>query len=544
MRRTARWLVGAFAGLIAGVCLDVSPVQAKAGENDLEMGRQLLEEMRVAEAAEKLEPLLSDPKRKAEPLVQLVRGELRFFQGRYDEAATSLRSGIAALHLPMGESAPLRDLAEIAANTADVTRDFVTQHSPAGHFVIRHRPGLSRILAPYAAEALERAYAALGDDFSGLGSADVARPTQPIVVEIYESVADLARVSSLTLKEIETSGTIALCKWNRLMIVSPQALVRGYPWLDTLTHEYTHYIVSRVSRGLAPVWIQEGLAKFEERRWRAGSGGGLSASLEGLLATAVAKNRLISFERMSPSMAKLPSQEDTALAFAEVYTAMEFLHGKLGWPGLRKMLHGLAQGQPDTVAIAAAYGAPYAQFERGYRNHLRARRAKVKGAPFAEKLHFRKGMKKPTDEDDSRELADPKARALLRLGGLLRVRGRFAAAAIEYEKAQAILGSIHPLVALKLGRTYLAMNAPERAIAALEPARESFGDVPGLQAALGTAWLKRGDGKAALPYLEGAIATSPFDPSMQCALAQVYAQVKSPLVERAQVACQLLTGIE
>ena len=30
MRRTARWLVGALAGLIAGVWLDVSPVQAKA----------------------------------------------------------------------------------------------------------------------------------------------------------------------------------------------------------------------------------------------------------------------------------------------------------------------------------------------------------------------------------------------------------------------------------------------------------------------------------------------------------------------------------
>ena len=75
------------------------------------------------------------------------------------------------------------------------------------------------------------------------------------------------------------------------MIVSPKALVRGYPWLDTLTHEYTHYIVSRVSRNSVPIWLHEGLAKFEERRWRGPSGGGLPPAMDNLLSQALARKR-------------------------------------------------------------------------------------------------------------------------------------------------------------------------------------------------------------------------------------------------------------
>src|SRR6202011_3245409 len=114
-------------------------------------------------------------------------------------------------------------------------------------FVVWYAPGKDSLLASYALEALEKAWAALGDDFG-------SRPSEPVRVEIYPEVSDLARVSPLTLKEIETSGTIALCKYNRLMIVSPRALVHGYPWLDTLAHEYTHFIVSRLSRNTVPIW--------------------------------------------------------------------------------------------------------------------------------------------------------------------------------------------------------------------------------------------------------------------------------------------------
>ncbi|SVC79051.1 uncharacterized protein METZ01_LOCUS331905, partial [marine metagenome] len=34
-------------------------------------------------------------------------------------------------------------------------------------------------------------------------------------------------------EDIATSGTVALCKYNRIMIISPGSLVRGYNWMDS-----------------------------------------------------------------------------------------------------------------------------------------------------------------------------------------------------------------------------------------------------------------------------------------------------------------------
>ncbi|MBL9005366.1 MAG: tetratricopeptide repeat protein [Myxococcales bacterium] len=530
--------------------------QAVRGKTDaLVLVQRLLSEWRVEEAAAQLATVVGQ--NKSDPEVDLVRAQLLFHQGDYDGAAKLLRAAVLALHLPPAEAADVRGLAELAASTADVTRGFAEQRSAGGHFLIRYRRGRDEVLVPYAAEALEKAWAALGEDFADIAEPSLAQPVGPVRVEIYEDIVDLSRVSTLTIKEIETSGTIALCKWNRLMIVSPRALVRGYPWIDTLTHEYTHYIVSRVSRNTVPIWLHEGLAKFQERRWRAPSGGGLTPQMENLLSNALSKGRLITFAQMSPSMAKLPSQEDTALAFAEVYTAVEFLHGKLGWPGLRRIVRELSLGRSDEQAIAVAYGGSFAQFERSWKGWLRGRKLRSKGSLFSSRLHFRKGRppasKAPGDrqkdvhaveEEDSGEIQDPKARGLIRVAGLLRARGRYSAAAIEYEKAQALLGGSHPLVALKLGRTYLTLDEPDRAIDALEPARELYAELPGINAALGSAWLKKGDARRAIPLLEAAIATNPFDPSTHCGLLRAYEQLgqATPQRERAAWACRLLGG--
>ena len=45
-------------------------------------------------------------------------------------------------------------------------------------------------------------------------------------------------------------------------------LTTGYDWLDTVSHEYVHLVVSRKSRNTVPIWMHEGLAKYLESRWR------------------------------------------------------------------------------------------------------------------------------------------------------------------------------------------------------------------------------------------------------------------------------------
>jgi tetratricopeptide (TPR) repeat protein len=500
---------------------------AVAAEKPAEHAYRLIEEWRVEDA----EPIVAQlvKQRPHDGEVAFLDGEIAFLHGDYARAAQRLKEAATALRTgALAEEA--RGLRELADATDAATRGFA--ETRGAHFVIRYQPGKDALLAPYALDALERAYAALGDDFGD-------RPPAPIRVEIYPEVADLAKVSTLTLKEIETSGTIALCKFNRLMITSPRALIAGYPWLDTLTHEYTHFIVSRVSHNTVPIWLHEGLAKFEERRWHAAPGGGLTPTMEHLLATGLARKHLITFEEMHPSMAKLPSQEDTALAFAEVYMAVEYLHQTVGWDGVRRVIAQLRDGRSDALAVGAVVGRPFPEFQRDWRAWLHGRRLKQRPGLIPTELRFKKAAGKPTEasEDDTGAIAEERARKLARLGGMLRLRRRLRAAATEYEKAQALVGPGNLQVAGKLARTYLELGDAERAIAAAEPALELYPDQAGPSATLGEAWLKKGELERAQPHLEAAIAVNPFDPALHCGLERIYRAKHDARTEREAKAC-------
>ncbi|HEY7957828.1 MAG TPA: hypothetical protein VII38_21125 [Polyangia bacterium] len=514
---------------IALVMLSASAGAAKAPT--AEQAYKLIHEWRIDEADRAVKTL--EAAHPHDPDVAFLEGELLFLHGHYDEAAARL--GDAAAHARSGPGGDeVRGMRDLARATAEATRGFVSTRGK--HFVIWHQPGKDALLAPYALDALEKAYQALGDDFGD-------RPSEPVRVEIYPEVSDLAKVSTLTLKEIETSGTIALCKFNRVMIVSPRALLTGYPWLDTLNHEYTHFIVSRTSHNTVPIWLHEGLAKYEERRWRGPheTTGGLTPTMEHLLATGLANHHLITFEQMHPSMAKLPSQEDTALAFAEVYMVVDYLNTRVGWDGIRKVIAGLKSGDSDAQAVARVVGKPFDQFQRDWRGWLRTRKLRAHPGLKPTELKFRKG-KASASEDDSGDIGEERARKLARLGGMLRARHRLRAAAVEYEKAQAIAGADNPQIANKLARTWLELGDAGRAIAAAEPALELYPDQAGPNATLGAAWLDKGDDGKAEKYLDQAISISPFDPAPHCGLQKIYQQKNDPRKQREADACRLLGG--
>ena len=125
------------------------------------------------------------------------------------------------------------------------------------HFIFRFKDGPDEILIHHAKEALEKSYDILGKLLNHY-------PSQKVIVELYPSREPFSKVSPLTLKDIMTSGTVALCKYNRLMAISPGSLLRGYNWLDTLSHEYVHYLLTQKSGNKVPLWLHEGLAKFFE----------------------------------------------------------------------------------------------------------------------------------------------------------------------------------------------------------------------------------------------------------------------------------------
>ncbi|MEA2698105.1 MAG: hypothetical protein QOI66_2376 [Myxococcales bacterium] len=509
----------------------------------------------IAAAAKRAEKLLDDwqfdlgraaitelaQKAPDSPHTLYVEGYLRFLEGDYDGAIRKLAAATEGVHGDAASGAAVaRELSSLATAARDAVKDHKEERS--AHFWIRY-PAEDAVLVPYALEALESAYDTLGADLGFKGAI-------PIRIEIYRSPSDLAAVSSLSVAEVARTGTIALCKWARLMVTTPRALSYGYPWIDSMNHELVHYAVSSLSSDRAPVWLQEGLAKFLERRWREPAGGRIPPSMEHLLAKALHNGKLISFEAMHPSMAKLPSAEDASLAFAEVANAVAYLHAVGGMPALRAAIEKVSAGTDARQAVAAAAGVSWAEFERGWRAFMVAQRYKTFPAIDLPTTHIRKAnaiasKRKPTEDEamSASQKLSPAFR-FLRLGNMMLVRNRPRAAVIEYEKgakAALLAGSTtrrrhgpdadetasHWLFPVKLGRTYLVLGEPDRALKALAGVQGLYPDLPWPNLIAGQALLAKGDYLASVVALRASLATNPFDPAVHCGLAQAYGRMAS-----------------
>jgi tetratricopeptide (TPR) repeat protein len=461
------------------------------------------------------------------PEAAFQRGLVDFHLGRYAEGAREIERAVAAApkspHLT-----EWRTILSWVQAARDITHDFVQASSDHGRYVVYHEKGVDQVLVSYALDTLARADQALERH---LGFHMVG----PIRLEIYPSADSLARVSSLTLENIETSGTVALCKWNRIMIASPRSLLYGYPWLDTINHEFVHLALTRASRHQAPVWFHEGLAKLYERTWRGVSPGSyLPPSTSGLLTEAARDQKLIPFDRMHPSIAMLPSQEEAALAFAQVVTFLESFRKAYADAGLSRAVAAIAQGRDARRSLAEVAGSEFAELERAWQRGLRGRSDEPK--PREIKRRFVRGTK---DADESLDVPVERARKHLRIGDMLWSRGHLRAAGSEYARARTFAVG-DPILASRVARAALHAERPAEAITALEPALGSHPTHAPLHSLRGEALLALGDVRPGLAALREALRLNPFDPFPHCQLAALSADDAEKRRERA--ACVLVGG--
>ncbi|PIE18542.1 MAG: hypothetical protein CSA65_04450 [Proteobacteria bacterium] len=511
--------------------LATTPALAQGGSLAPQARRvhQLLAEWRLAEAERALAPLTAIAP--DDPAVRLARGELLFHRGRYKDALAYLEWVTRATK---GGAAPwtrAKYLHTLVRSTAATVEGYSEKRSSGGNFIVRSR-GRDRLLADFVGETLEAARTRLQRDLGFV-------PPHPVVVEVYPRTTDLARVSPLTEEDIRRSGTIALCKYQRLMIVSPRALLRGYPWRDTLAHEYTHLVVSSVSHNKVPIWLHEGLAKHFEARWRlpASEQAPLTPTQRQLLAEALAKRSLIPWRKMHPSMAKLPDQRSTALAFAQVQTAVSFIANKSGIRGLRGLLLAMRAGKTDWQAVKAVTGLGRRAFSKGWRRYLRQLGLTRKKGLALHGLVFGRRSSK---EKRIAALKGAKVRRHFRLADMLRRRGLLRAAVLQYEKARAAGGQRERIIGNALARAYLELSMPKRAISALQPVIEYYPEFAGAQTTLGVAHLALGDVAAAARHLGIALRINPFNPKIHCGLARALPKAQAKARARHGALCKAL----
>ncbi len=479
------------------------------GEDGARLRRaaMLLDELRIEESGSEIDALMDAYPRDAD--VRFERAMLRFIRGDYSGATLDGAAAVVLANSIRSRQERV-EVYRLMWATRELTQNYVEQRSSDGRYIVRFAPGPDRILASYTIDIVAAADRALERELG-------VRVPGPIRIEIHPTPANLAQVSSLTVEEIERTGTIALCKWDRLMITSPRALVRGYPWADTLGHEFVHLVLSHASRDRAPVWMQEGFARLLERSWR-----GIEPTVrldpasDFLLGQAVRNRALLPFDRLHPSIAMLPSAEDAALAFAQVSTFVERFRRLHGSRGLRDVVARVANGIDARDAFSEVANESWDAIEDGWRHDLALRQMPGGNRPELERLRFRHGESEPDDAD---EVRIESARRHVRLGDLLWARQRPLAAAREYTRAWESADG-DPIVGSRLARASLAGGDAARAIEVLRPLLERWPDHAPLWSVLGSAHLNRGEREAAIEASREALFLNPFDPQPHCDLAQ------------------------
>jgi tetratricopeptide (TPR) repeat protein len=441
-------------------------------------------------------------------LLRRTEAHLAFHEGRY-ASALELLEGVAS---SPGGDAPLEaELAHYRA-TVEATSDFVEEKR--GRTVVRFAPGVDQILVEEVFETMEAAYREI-DPLIG-----VSLP-QSTLVEIYPTGRRFIAASGLGAEAVRTTGVVALSKWARLLVTSPRALARGYAWKDTVVHEYIHALVAFRTQDRAPVWLQEGIARHLEGRWRSPTSQPLGPYAQSLLAAAIARKDLVSFEEMHPSMAFLPSAERASLAFAQVKVLVEFAMARGGDAAIASALGAVAQGEDARIALGKAAGHP--DFESFLTDAMRY----LEGLDLVKRRLARLPLviDAEADEFDSdpllaerRDMAD-----FARLGDLLLEARRPRAALVEYGKAMPEDGIGSPLLATRVATCHARLNDKARAIEELRASTRDYPDYALTWRTLGELVFSLGRAEEALAAYRAAADINPYDPAVQGALSRLHA---------------------
>ncbi|HSQ14599.1 MAG TPA: tetratricopeptide repeat protein, partial [Candidatus Deferrimicrobium sp.] len=355
MYRIAPFLI--FACLLAG------QLYGAEAEREFKAGEEILEAWRLADAEAIAAKALKENPKSATALE--FDGRIKFYQGRYQEALTVLDRALA-----VDSKDPRRQAMKLLTQlTLDVHKSFKRHES--AHFILFVDDKRDGILVPHALDALEKTYEAIGAELGYF-------PKEKVRVEVAPDATSFNAISTLSLRDIEETGAVGICKFNKLMIISPRALSFGYRWVDSLSHEYLHYAIVALSNNQAPIWLHEGMARFYETRWRKPAPvkeaheDYLTPANQTLLVQALEKNQFVGFKKMEPSLIHLDSPEQVQLAYAEAASAVDFINQSKGKVGVRELLATL-KDKPTPEAVEKVYGMAFDAFETKWKAFLKAK---------------------------------------------------------------------------------------------------------------------------------------------------------------------------
>ncbi len=271
------------------------------------------------------------------------------------------------------------------------------------------------------------------------------------------------------------------------------------------------------------MWLHEGIAKFEETRWREKKRNVFTPFYETILADALAKDDLVPIEKMHPSLALLDSAREAQLAFAQAATSISYIVDKWGNGGLVDLLEAMKAEDDYKAALTDVTGLDFDTYYRSWKNYLKRKHLTEK-IPGMKVKGIRISNKDGEPGDGSEDLVDidnGKARGHTRLGDLLKTRGRLRSASYEYEKALGFdPGS--PLISTRLASVLNGSGETDRALGILDPLTEIYPENMDIYLVLGRIYLEKENMQKAEESYKTAISINPFDPEIHTALVSIY----------------------
>lgn len=329
-----------------------------------------------------------------------------------------------------------QSLLALAKNCARATSGAAIVEDEAAGVWLRLQDDRDRVLLPEIVRVVVPAREALEKDLG------IVLP-RPMRVELVGDLFSLSAMTGLPLEAAETTGTVGVARFGRVMMLSPRAPELGYTWMDTLAHEMTHVALSLGTRDYAPLWLQEGIAKRQETRWRKAERFDDPHAADRTARLALLTGTSVGIDRIGRSIAMLPSAEMAAISYAEVTSFISHFIEHKGTPAFHLMLadlKGIGSKDPD-AALRSVTGFGLAYWIAHWQKALEA-----------------KAVPDPPQADAEIELPLLQAHGRhLRLAHLLFWQGHFQSAVdhideggdamVRFWRARALIGAGNPTAA-------------------------------------------------------------------------------------------------
>lgn len=250
----------------------------------------------------------------------------------------------------------------------------------SAHFILKFEGTQEREYeAPEILETLEKAYKKVGADLGHY-------PQEKTAVIIYPSKEKFRYVTDT---HYWTGGLYD----GQIRIPLSIELDEAEHFKRTLVHEYTHHVIQGKTKNNCPSWLNEGLAKYEDRGYEENREKD-KKRLE-ILTQSLKENTLVPLKRITP-LFQTGDTELANLAYYESYSVVKYLIKRYSMKEVSRLLGKLGEGASIDKALEEVFHIDYQALNKEWHKFL------AQGEPFVARQAATPVRSEATVKDEAR----------------------------------------------------------------------------------------------------------------------------------------------